>query len=279
MRKTLPILVFCLLIFSLFTPSVVALSRTDIISQKISQEHYSISNRVYDFSNRNSIIDNLQADEYNPPLLSIFELERFENLPDFFKIYHIPIYDRVVDIPSRKPNIYLYSDRDMTAQVRLAPEKAITVSEPRYQPGKGWQVEVRNGSLNGTGDFLFYEALVPDSVWQKKEGYIIRAAHREQDMVLMLGQYGFCDKETMDFIDYWVEHLADDMDYVFYPQETGAVNRVMPLHIIPKPDEVMRIWFYAEPLVSAPEPVTNPEKIVRDGFCVVEWGVMIQDKF
>jgi hypothetical protein len=66
------------------------------------------------------------------------------------------------------------------------------------------------------------------------------------------------------------------VDFVFYPQETGAVDRVMPLYISPEPDHVMRIWFYAEPLVSAPEPVKSPEKIIREGFYVVEWGVMIR---
>jgi hypothetical protein len=182
----------------------------------------------------------------------------------------------VDDIPSKKPNIYLYSDRDLTAQVRLSPERAITVSDPVYQPGEGWMAEVRNGSLNGAGDFLFYEAMVPDSGWQKDEGYVIHAVSRSDDMVFMLGQYGFNEKETVEFIDYWSSHLSGDMDYVFYPQETGAVDGVMPLSIIPEPDHVSRIWFYAEPLVSAPEPVTGPERIVREGFYVVEWGVMIR---
>jgi hypothetical protein len=186
------------------------------------------------------------------------------------------IPDPPIDIPSRKPNIYLYSEKDITARVRLAPEYAITVSEPVYQPGIGWQAEIRNGSLNGKGDFLFYEALVPDSGWQKEEGYVIRAACREQDMASMLGEYGFNEKETEEFIDYWGIHLFGDMDYVLYPQETDAVNQAMPLSIIPEPDHVSRIWFYAEPLVSDPEPVTCPEQIVREGFSVVEWGVMIR---
>jgi hypothetical protein len=175
-----------------------------------------------------------------------------------------------------KPNIYLYSDRDLTARVRLAPEYAITVSEPVYQTGKGWWAQIRNGSLNGNGDFLFYEALVPVAGWQKQEGFAIRAAYREQDMAFMLGQYNFNEKETVEFIEYWSEHLAEDEDYGFYPQETDAVDQVMPLSISPEPVHVMRIWFYAEPLVSAPEPVTSPETIVREGFYVVEWGVMIR---
>jgi hypothetical protein len=183
------------------------------------------------------------------------------------------------DIPVGKPNIYLYSDRDLTAQVRLAPEEDITVSEPAYQPGIGWQAEIRNGSLNGTGDFLFYEGLVPDSRWQKKEGYVIRSVYREQDMASMLAQYGFNEKETKEFIDYWTQHLTEDLDFIFYPQETGAVDRVMPLAVIPEPHHVMRIWFYAEPLTTAPEPVVYPEKIVREGFYVVEWGVIIQDEY
>jgi hypothetical protein len=177
---------------------------------------------------------------------------------------------------SGKPNIYLYSDHDLTARVRLAPEYAITISDPVYRPGIGWLAEIRNGSLNEAGDFLFYEAIVPAFGWQKEEGYVIRAAYREQDMASMLGQYGFNEKETMEFIDYWANHLVEDTDFVFYPQETEAVHRDMPLTIRPKPDHVMRIWFYAEPLVSAPEPVKSPEKIIREGFYVVEWGVMIR---
>ena len=200
--------------------------------------------------------------------------------------YFINIFDNdatgsyAADLPPKgKPNIYLYSDRDLTAQVRLAPEYAITVSEPVYQPGKGWQAEIMNGSLNGNGDFLFYEALGSDFEWQKEEGFVIRAASRSQDMASMLGQYGFNEKETAEFIEYWACHLIGDMDFVFYPQETAAVNQDMPLYIRPKPDHAMRIWFCAEPFVSVPGPVTHSEKIVREGFYVVEWGVIIDDEY
>jgi hypothetical protein len=201
--------------------------------------------------------------------ISIFLLKKWEAEPKGPSSY-------AADLPSKKPNIYLYSDRDINAQVKLRPEKAITVSEPVYQPGLGWQAEIRNGSLNGKGDFLFYEAVVPDDVWQKKEGYVIKVISREHDMASMLGQYGFNDKETTEFIEYWVLHLDEDVDYVFYPQETGAVDQVMLLSITPKPDHVRRIWFYAEPLMTIPELVISPEEIVRDGFHVVEWGVMIR---
>ena len=208
---------------------------------------------------------------------------QYQELTDYPLEVHVTTqgieYYDVDDILYGKPNIYLYSNHDIIAQVRLAPEQAITVSEPAYQPGKGWRAEIRNGTLNGKGDFLFYEALGSDYEWQKEEGYIIRAAHRQQDMAFMLGQYGFNEKETLEFIDYWASHLIGDMDFVFYPQETDAVNQDMPLSIIPKPDHVMRIWFYAEPLVSAPEPVTSPERIVREGFYVVEWGVIIDDEY
>jgi hypothetical protein len=209
---------------------------------------------------------------FNQPLVD-WKTNILDNLRDEYSGGYNDFRDSVT---IKKPNIYLYSDRDLIARVRLAPEHAITVSEPLYQPGKGWLAKIRNGSLNGNGDFLFYEALVPDAGWQKEQGYVIRASHRGQDMAEMLGQYGFNEKETVDFVDYWTQHLAEGADYVFYPLETGAVDRLMPLSISPEPDHVSRIWFYAEPLVSAPDPVTSPEKIVREGFYVVEWGVMIR---
>jgi hypothetical protein len=31
--------------------------------------------------------------------------------------------------------------------------------------------------------------------------------------------------------------------------------------------------------VSVPEPVTSPERITREGFYVVEWGVIIYDAY
>jgi hypothetical protein len=196
------------------------------------------------------------------------------------KEVHVNLKREFVTLTSiySKPNIYLYSDRDLTARVRLFPETAITVSDPPYRPGIGWIAEIRNGSLNGQGDFLLYEGTGHFSGWQKEEGYVIRGAYREQDMASMLGEYGFNEKETDEFIEYWACHLAGDQDYVLYPQETDTVNRAMPLYIVPEPDAVSRIWFCAEPFVSAPEPVTNPEKISREGFYVVEWGVIIQDE-
>jgi len=196
------------------------------------------------------------------------------------KEVHVSLKRKFSEVTSiySKPNIYLYSDRDLTSRVRLFPETAITVSDPPYRPGIGWMAEIRNGSLNGQGDFLFYEGTGHFSGWQKEEGYVIRGAYREQDMASMLGEYGFNEKETDEFIEYWAFHLAGDQDYVLYPQETDTVNQAMPLSIVPEPDAVSRIWFYAEPFASAPNPVTNPEKIVREGFYVVEWGVIIQDE-
>jgi len=199
--------------------------------------------------------------------------------PIHFNVTKEGIVGYVVSPSFGKPNIYLYSDRDLTARVQLAPENAITVSEPLYQPGEGWRAEIRNGSLNGKGDFLFYEAKGPDYQWQKEEGYVIRASSREQDMASMLGPYGFNEKETSEFIEYWASHLVGDVDFVFYPQETDTVDSVMPLSVSPEPDHVMRIWFYTEPLITAPEPVTSPERIIREGFYVVEWGVIIYDEY
>jgi len=274
--KIWPLLIGIILICALVSSPVLAISKSDLIAYyrttPVSPAHPGTTPGL-----------SIDSESYNITLPIDTATFPKWTLPDIitkkpiFNYFYGPIIFSDTTAISWKPNIYLYSDRDLTARVRLAPEWAITLSDPVYRAGVGWQAEIKNGSLNGKGDFLFYESVVPDSVWQKEEGYVIRAAYREQDMASMLGRYGFNEKETVEFIEYWSTHLFEGLDYVLYPQETGAVDRVMPLHVGPEPDHVSRIWFYAEPFVSAPEPVAHPETIVRDGFYVVEWGVVIRD--
>jgi hypothetical protein len=284
--KAWALLIGIIFICALVCSPVLAISKIDLISQYKTGEYWKPPNQTGEFKWPTMPTPTSHTPSGYIPKPSSMESDYWFRVKGW--IFNETLGDRFImksddpgvaifnDIGVGKPNIYLYSDRDLIAQVRIAPENAITVSEPAYQTGKGWLAQISHGSLNGKGDFLFYEAVVPDVGWQKEEGYVIRAAYREQDMASMLGHYGFNEKETGEFIDYWVQHLAEDVDYVFYPQETGAVDRVMPLSISPEPVHVMRIWFYAEPLVSAPEPVTSPERIVREGFYVVEWGVMIR---
>lgn len=51
----------------------------------------------------------------------------------------------------------------------------------------------------------------------------------------LLTSYGFNEKETKDFIEFWDNKLEKDKDYIMYPQYTGTVNKAMPIRINPVP--------------------------------------------
>lgn len=188
------------------------------------------------------------------------------------------IPDPATGIPVYKPNIYLYCENDMEAEVRIYPPQWITQSIPRYDEATGWKARIVNGSLNGTGDFLFYEAEVPEEGFQKETGWKIEAGKHETLLSGILDKYGFNKKEKEDFLDFWLGMLDEDTDYYAYPQGNTEVDAMMPLLLDPYPDHVFRLWFYFEPANGKEPPQTpgEPDRIQRNGFSVVEWGGMLK---
>lgn len=176
-------------------------------------------------------------------------------------------------IPVYKPNIYIYSNKDMAVNVQIHPSRFITASIPHYNELEGWTANITNGSINGKGDFLFYEAEVPDEGFQKTSGSKINAGSLAGDLEKLAAVYGFNDRETKDFCDYWGRILNDGKDYYAYPQNTEIVDSIMPLDIQPAPSDIFRIWFYFLPCEGRAVP-DEPciEKITRGDYTVAEWG-------
>lgn len=189
------------------------------------------------------------------------------------------IPDPNTGIPVYKPNIYVYSDTDLTASIHVYPSQWITASIPEYQEGPGWTAHVVNGSLNGSNDFLFYEAIVPRVDFQQRTGWPIRQGTLREDLEAMLAPYQFNAKEAQDFMDFWVPMLTGSEDLIAFPQDNAIVDLLMPLRIEPSPDKVYRVWFYFVPAKAATaiagSPIqvpTNIPAIDHSGYSVVEWG-------
>ena len=177
-----------------------------------------------------------------------------------------------------KPNIYIYSDKDINVNVKLYPYEYITKSIPQYDSKKGWNAIVFDGSINGSNDFLFYEAKVPDLYFQRSEGFVVSDETLGSDLLNILSLYGFNEKESDDFIKYWENKLNKDTDYIFYPQETDTVNKIMPVEISPEPETIFRLWFLIEPVENNNPSICEPaqiEKIKRQNYTLVEWGGVI----
>lgn len=178
-----------------------------------------------------------------------------------------------------KPNIYFYSDNPMNINVEFLEEQLLTETIPEYF--LGWDTYVHgDGKITCQEeefDFLFYESLASREMAQQEYGWIIYAATREEQLLRILAEYDFNEKETYDFMEFWMEMLEDGVDYVMYPQNTKDVDKQMPIRIMPEPEEITRIWFGFEKYNGQAVERAEFVPIVRKGFTIVEWGGFFLD--
>ncbi|MCK4593275.1 carboxypeptidase regulatory-like domain-containing protein [bacterium] len=178
-----------------------------------------------------------------------------------------------------KPNLYLYPETqtEITVRLEFPAGGGVTVSEPTY--GDGWTVNVTSdGRIDGEYDYLFYEATVPPE-WQFERAWVVQKRQVETFFRENLADHGFNDREIADFVEYWVPRLADFPFYVIYPQYTKEIEPLIRLIIEPEPDSLLRLYYaisgvdFVERYVPEPEPRSFP----REGFTVVEWGVILEE--
>jgi len=179
-----------------------------------------------------------------------------------------------------KPNIYLYADNEVDVTVDFMQEELLTVTIPQYI--NEWNATVHgDGSLTCEGteyDFLFYESKALRELVTKESGWLVKADEREERLLDILSQYDFNEKETSDFMEFWMDKLEPGVDYIMYPQITEYVDAQMPVEITPMPDSITRLWFGFEQYTGQNVEIPVAESITREGFTVVEWGGFLLDE-
>ncbi|MBL7073916.1 carboxypeptidase regulatory-like domain-containing protein [candidate division KSB1 bacterium] len=176
----------------------------------------------------------------------------------------------------RKPNIYLYPSVTMRITVRLdfKVPGAVIQSEPHY--AGSWSIWVQpGGKIDGQYDYLFYEAQMA-AVPHTEEGWCVAREDLGPWFDEKLIELGFNEGESNDFIEYWMPNLPEADFYLVYPQNRSVLDSIIALDITPNPDSILRYWFYIETKdipVEMPEPPTD--SFIRQGFTVVEWGVIL----
>lgn len=179
-----------------------------------------------------------------------------------------------------KPVIYLYPEEQTDVTVTLDLMGKMTCSYPEY--GNGWNVTAYpDGKVFDKGtsryyDYLFWEGEqeMGDDVFEKA------ACVASEDSASFLEEYlaasGLNDSEIDDFISYWLPKLqASPYNLISFPNE--KYNEWAKLNVVPAPDTEIRIYMVFTPLdeaVEIPEErsLTLPDRPVRKGFTVVEWG-------
>lgn len=182
--------------------------------------------------------------------------------------------------PFCKPAIYLYPERKTDISVAVNPMGHFTHTDPLY-PAGGWKVTAySDGKIDSNGKsfpYLYYEADIQSSLIDKPEtGYVIASSDAQAFLLNLLPKLGLNIKETQEMAAYWQKALPKSPYYFIGQIPVSTLNHIAPLVISPKPDSIIRVALYFEPLdkrieVQEPE-ITTPK---RTGFTVVEWGGIV----
>jgi len=181
-------------------------------------------------------------------------------------------------VVARKPNIYLYPPNKVEMEVFLSFPKGghITESIPKYTDG--WLIDVEpSGRINDNYDYLYYECEITD-IFQKSEGWLIKGVDVERFFNANLESYGFNENEKSDFLEYWVPRIENEKDYYVYPQLNSIINQVIELKLSIVPEESFRLFYLIEAAAGEKVKLMEPKikKIRRNGFTLVEWGVIVE---
>jgi len=184
-----------------------------------------------------------------------------------------------------KPVIYMYSPKDLTANVTMNLKGNLTFTYPAYN--KGWNVVINSsGNVYDVESgknypYLFWEGesenLSFTTSFNDFDGYQIKTDSAITFLESKLIEFGLNEKEQTDFITYWAPRINQKqfaaIQFLIDEDYSAEIGTLMVNH---KPDCVRRVYLLFAGLDQPVESLqSNPKKInpiVRKGLTVIEWG-------
>jgi len=212
-----------------------------------------------------------------------FEFEVFGDEPEYhleevwigqeYQDFFFPCH-----VQALKPNIYLYPEETIELDIDIVfPHGGqITTAIPDYNDG--WHITVEpSGIIDGQFECLFYESLQPD-YGQYAAGWVVAREELEDFFRNNMEQTGFNEKETDDFIEYWIPRLTEYAYYAIYPQYNDELEQMIQLEFSTQPQNVIRLIYSVRGLENNNLNVQEPiiPAFAREGFTVTEWGVILK---
>ena len=176
----------------------------------------------------------------------------------------------------KKPIIYLYPEKETEITVKLGKPNNITSSYPVYN--NGWTVIANpDGTLidKSTGRklySLYWEGKHSEEI-NLNEGFVVSNKDTIKFLEEKLKVLGLNDKESEEFIIYWLPILQENKYNYIRFASIEEINKNMPLELSVKPDTIIRVLMQYKPLnnkINIQEQTLST--IERKGFTVVEWG-------
>jgi hypothetical protein len=178
----------------------------------------------------------------------------------------------------RKPVIYLYPEKEMdiSVQLNINSDSKLTTIYPKFnRENNTWNVYAKpNGDIqlnNKIYPYLFWEAQSYSNL-EMNEGFIVNDTNAEEFLENKLKILGLNEKESTDFITYWLPVLLKNKLSLCTFQTEKFFNN-FKLNINPKPDTLIRI-FLSIKKIDSPIKIKEQklDKNERKGYTVIEWG-------
>lgn len=198
------------------------------------------------------------------------EDQKNELITYFEKNHVYASYEGDKEIYVFKPVIYIYGEEDMDVHVEV--EGDLCISYPLYNDG--WDVTIEDGKLvsgDRSYEYLYYEANV-DDVFSRDVGFVVSREDSISFLEEKLAILGLNEREMNDMITFWLPYLYQNK-YNFISFQSETYSELVPLHVSPTPDTMIRIYMLIDGLEEykdVKEQVLTP--VTRNGYTVVEWG-------
>jgi hypothetical protein len=175
-----------------------------------------------------------------------------------------------------KPIIYFYPEEEMDLSVTVTKDYLLTTTYPEYD--SGWNIHLDEDGMitipGSTRDYyaLYYEAN-SDYDCTFEEGFYVTAEDAASFLEEKLDFMGFTNRETDEFIMYWLPILENNGQSLVYFAETEELNVTFPLVFSEEPDTLIRTMMYVQ-AVDGPTDIREQQLTHYDriGFTVTEWG-------
>ena len=176
-----------------------------------------------------------------------------------------------------KPIIYLYPTEKTEISITVGNPQNLTHTYPKYETG--WTVTAEpNGNLTDPKTNKHYYALYWEGkntiVPNFKEGFVVKGKDTIPFLEEKLSQLGLNERESNEFIIYWLPKLESSPYNFIRFQTLEEQNQNMPLEVTPQPDTMIRVMMEFKNLVT---PIIVKEQLLpptpkRTGFTLIEWG-------
>lgn len=219
--------------------------------------------------------------------------ELFDGAQNSLKLGSFPLQADWVKkwVQESKPAIYIYPEKETDVTIKLNPLGYLTVSDPPYDPEKGWNVRIKpdgqitdnihhstfnNINTSTSYSYLYYEAQLSESP-DPKSGIILGITNFESRITELLKVTGLNDKEIADFVEYWTPRLKSTGKHYFlvYFLSPEEIERIEPVQISIPIETSIRVRTYFKPLykpIGIPVQTLLPFRDLRKGNAIVEWG-------